>query len=350
MNQEISINSIVKLGEIFKYVGEKSDWPGFSIGITQEEYDRFNELIDIVHIYNGWFDANSVRTALTSWSEALKKESIEKWLESYSLPVTDSKVIAIIMAGNIPLVGFHDFLCVYLSGHAALVKLSTDDDKLFPACLHLLQLFDLDIKKRIKIADGKMEGFDAVIATGSDNSATYFRSYFGKYPHIIRRNRTSLAILDGTETVQDIQQLGLDIFTYYGLGCRNVTKIYMPKGMDINRVFEGIFEFKDIVNNKKYGNNYDYHLAVFLLERYDVLDNGFILFKEDKGIHSPIGTLYYEYYEDKEQLKREMEAIQHDIQCIVGKEAPYLPYGSAQKPALWEYADGVDTIDFLTHL
>lgn len=348
MNQEISINSIVKLGEIFKSIASKSKWPSFSIGITEEEYTKFNELVELVHIYNGWFDAGSVRKSLASWSQALTKPQIEKWLSSYTVPVAEPKTVTIIMAGNIPLVGFHDFLSVYLSGHNSLVKLSSDDNKLFPAFIRLLELFDPDIHNRVKIAEGKIENFDAVIATGSDNSATYFRSYFGKYPHIIRRNRTSIAILDGTETKEDIKNLGHDIFDFYGLGCRNVTKLYLPAGMDLNRVFEGIFDFQNIVHNKKYGNNYDYHKAVFLLERYDVLENGFILFKQDKSIHSPIGSMFYEYYHDINQLSKEIDAMKHDIQCIVGKS--YLPYGSAQSPALWDYADGVDTMDFLTKL
>jgi hypothetical protein len=348
MNQEISINSITKLGEIFKSIASNSKWPGFSIGITEEEYNKFNELVELVHIYNGWFDANSVRKALLSWSQALTKENIDKWLSSYSIPVAQSKTVAIIMAGNIPLVGFHDFLSVYLSGHNSLIKLSSDDDKLLIGCIRLLELFDADIHSRVKIAEGKIENFDAVIATGSDNSATYFRSYFGKYPHIIRRNRTSIAILNGTETKEDIKNLGHDIFDFYGLGCRNVTKLYLPEGMDLNRVFEGIFDFQNIVHNKKYGNNYDYHKAVFLLERYDVLENGFILFKQDKSIHSPIGTMFYDYYSDKDQLSKEIDAMKLDIQCIVGRD--YLPYGTAQSPALWDYADGVDTMDFLTKL
>lgn len=348
MNQEISINSIVKLGEIFKHVSLKSEWPGFSLGITKDEYEKFNELVDLVHIYNGWFDADSVRKALFNWSKALTKEQLDKWLTSYSLPVNQPKTVAIIMAGNIPLVGFHDFLCVYLSGHHSLIKLSSDDNKLLPACIRLLEIFDTEISSKVKIVEGKIENFDAVIATGSDNSATYFRSYFGKYPHIIRRNRTSIAILDGTETKDDIKNLGNDIFDFYGLGCRNVTKLYLPEGMDLNRIFEGIFDFQTIVNNKKYGNNYDYHLAVFLLEKYDVLENGFILFKQDKSIHSPIGTMYYEYYSDKNKLEKEVETMKHDIQCIVGKN--YLPYGTAQSPSLWDYADGVDTIAFLVQL
>jgi hypothetical protein len=348
MNQEISINSIVKLGEIFKSIASNSTWPGFSSGITEEEYTKFNELVELVHIYNGWFDAGSVRKSLSSWSLALTKPKIEKWLSYYKVPVAEPKTVAIIMAGNIPLVGFHDFLSVYLSGHHSLVKLSSDDNKLLPACIRLLELFDADIHNRVKIAEGKIENFNAVIATGSDNSATYFRSYFDRYPHIIRRNRTSIAILDGTETKEDIKNLGHDIFDFYGLGCRNVTKLYLPEGMDLNRVFEGIFDFQNIVHNKKYGNNYDYHKAVFLLERYDVLENGFILFKQDKSIHSPIGSMFYEYYKDINLLSKEIDAMKLDIQCIVGKS--YLPYGSAQSPALLDYADGVDTMDFLTKL
>jgi hypothetical protein len=257
----------------------------------------------------------------------------------------EPKTVAIICAGNIPMVGWHDVFCTLLCGHSALVKLSSDDAQLMPAAIVVLEKFWPEVTDLVKYAHGKMENFDAVIATGSNNTGRYFEHYFSSYPHIIRKNRNSVAILNGTETPEELQELGKDIFAYFGLGCRNVTKIYMPEGYDINKVFEGIYSFHPIVNHNKYANNYDYNKAVWLLNQEDLLENGFILFRKDKGIASPTGSMYYEYYADETELRKELAEKAEQIQCIVSKND--IPFGQAQNPGLADFADNVDTMEFL---
>jgi hypothetical protein len=348
MHTDSTIKALTQLGELLTYWGGGSAWPGFACGITESEYNQMQELMQRVHVFNGWFDYESVKMAFLNWGNELTEHKIKDWLCAYQVPTARPKTVAVIMAGNIPLVGFHDLLCVYLSGHKALVKLSSDDDRLLPALHNIWSCFDPVCKERIAFAEGKLENFDAVIATGSNNSSIYFENYFAKYPSIIRKNRTSVAVLTGNETDEELVALGKDIFTYYGLGCRNVTKLYLPEGYELNKIFTGIYPYQEVVNNKKYGNNYDYNKAVFLLERYDVLENGFILFKEDEGLHSPLGTMYYQYYTDRNSLIDDLLSRKDELQCIVGEG--YIPFGCAQQPSLNDYADGVDTMMFLQSL
>ena len=307
------------------------------------------ELADRVSVYNGWFTSEEVKKSLKAWGNLLTEKNLEKWLSKYKIDNIDSdKVIAIIMAGNIPLVGFHDFLSVYVTGMKMKIKLSSDDNKLLPQVISILSQFDPEIKNRVEFVNDKLSGFDAVIATGSNNTSRYFEQYFGKYPNIIRKNRTSVAVIQGNESEEELKNLALDVFTYYGLGCRNVTKLYLPEGYDLDRIFGAFYAFNYVANNNKYANNYDYHKAVFLMEKYDILENGFLIMKEDKNIHSPIGTLFYEYYDSSEKLKNELDQIAENLQCIVGKEG--IPFGKAQTPELWDYADNVDTVRFLLEL
>jgi hypothetical protein len=349
MHIQKKIKVLSRLGEVMKSIGENAPWGGFDSGVTEEEYDLLNLWVTKAKVYNGWFEEREVRRAFTSWGAGLTEENLNKWLANYIIEDIDSpKTIAMIMAGNIPLVGLHDLICCYIAGHKALIKLSTDDDKLIPALLQVWSCFDVDVKDDVKLAFAKMENFDAVIATGSNNSARHFEEYFGKYPNIIRKNRTSVAVLDGSESEDELKALADDIFAYYGLGCRNVTKLYLPKGYDLNKVFGGLFHYKHVTDNNKYGNNYDYHKAVFLMEQYDVLENGFILVKQDTGLTSPIGTLFFDSYEDKNQLYASLDTISDQIQCIVGSDR--IPFGQAQHPQLWDYADGVDTVQFLLDL
>ena len=349
MHIQKKIKVLNKLGTVMKSIGENLPWGGFDTGITADEYELLNLWVAKAKIYNGWFEEREVRKSFLSWGNALTESNLSAWVQKYNLEEVNSpKTVAIIMAGNIPMVGLHDLICVYLSGHKSLIKLSSDDDKLIPALLQVWSCFDVDVKTNVKQVVARMEGFDAVIATGSNNSSRYFEEYFGKYPHIIRKNRTSVAVLDGSETEEELKALADDIFTYYGLGCRNVTKLYLPKGYDLNNVFGGLFHYKNVTDNKKYGNNYDYHKAVFLLEQYDVLENGFILVKQDTGLTSPIGTLYFDSYENKDQLYQKLNEIEEQIQCIVAKDK--VPFGLSQQPQLWDYADGVDTIEFLRSL
>ena len=287
-----------------------------------------------------------VNSMLKAWSNLLTYDKINNWFSKYSFSENmSSKNIAIICAGNIPMVAFHDLICVYLTGNSIKLKLSSDDNVLIPAIIDLLSKFDVDICDHVVIVKDKLDGFDAVIATGSNNTSRYFKDYFGKYPHIIRKSRTSVAVLDGNESEDEIEKLADDVFLFYGLGCRNVTKLFLPVGFDLDRIFKGFYCKKDVIQNNKYANNYDYYKAIFLLEKYDLIENGFIILKEDSSIFSPIGTLFYEFYDDLNKVENILKEKSEEIQCRVGVKG--LPYGKAQKPELWEYADHVDTIEFL---
>ena len=239
-------------------------------------------------------------------------------------------------------------MCVLLSGNKALIKLSTDDDVLLPFFLRLLTHYEPRFEEQIGFASGKLGAFDAVIATGSDNTASHFRYYFGKYPHIIRHNRTSVAVLTGNESTEELKRLGDDIFLYFGLGCRNVSKVLVPKGYNFNKFFESIVSFGDVVNNKKYGNNYDYYRAIYLLERQPFLDNNFLMVKESEQLHAPVGVLYYQQFDDETVIRQYLENHENELQCVIGKG--FLPFGYSQRPVITDFADNVDTLAFLVHL
>lgn len=298
---------------------------------------------------NGWFTEDEVERALINWSDALSADKIEKWLSDYP-ELTSYKAknrVGIIMAGNIPLVGLHDLISVFLSGNVAVVKMSSDDEVLMSEVIMQLLQLDERVGDYIEVAQ-RMKNFDAVIATGSNNTSRYFDAYFGKYPHIIRRNRTSVAILTGSESSEELKELGKDIFQYFGLGCRNVTKLFVPKGYSFNLFFESIVDFGYVLDNIKYTHNYDYHKTLFLLNSEELLDNEFLLLKEDTKLKSPIGVLHYEYYEGGiEQIVSDLEQ-NANVQCVVDNSK--LKFGKTQKPALEDYADKVDTLSFLLNL
>lgn len=346
LNEKIKLLS--KLGEILDHLAEDKAWPGFEIGLSQQEYDDFTALTGQVHIHNGWFTKESVQTVFKGIAAWLTEKSLQDWIGTYEFKSDKPKNVAIIMAGNIPLVGFHDFLSVFLSGHRAVIKLSSSDQHLFRAILKYLAIMDNRVSELVEIRDNFLTDFDAVIATGSDNSANYFESYFGKHPHIIRRNRTSVAVIDGSETKEELTELGKDIFTYFGLGCRNVSQLWVPMDFDLNRFFEAIYEFNPIINHNKYANNYDYNKAVYLMNKANLLDNGFLLLKEDFSLNSPLGMLHYVRYKDSIDAEHFLQDNKDKIQVIVGKN--YIPFGMAQKPGLSDYADGVDTLRFLAEL
>lgn len=303
--------------------------------------------------HNGWFTLENVLFAMQQWSQALVPENLDQWLSSYDLENVDPKTVGIIMAGNIPLVGFHDFLSVLVSGHKALVKLSSNDQVLLPAIADYLTTIAPEWKASVEFVKDtgrKMENFDAVIATGSNNTARYFEYYFKDKPSIIRKNRNSVAILTGEETEEELKALSEDIFRYYGLGCRNVSKLYVPKDYDFDAFFKAMYHWNAIINQDKYANNYDYNKAVYLMSLFKLLENGFLILKEDKSFGSPIGTLFYERYEDLEALKQELQAQKEQIQCVVSRDVfeNEVSFGKTQQPKLWDYADNVDTLEFLT--
>jgi hypothetical protein len=253
------------------------------------------------------------------------------------------------MAGNIPLVGFHDFLSVLITGHHVLVKQSSNDKHLLPYLAKYLEFVEPQFKGTITFTENRLENFDAVIATGSNNTARYFEYYFKEKPSIIRNNRNSVAVLTGNETPEELKNLSEDIFRYYGLGCRNVSKLFVPKGYNFDGFFEAIYHWNPIINKAKYANNYDYNKAVYLMSEFDMLENGFFMIKEDESYASPIATLFYEYYDSVSILKTNLESNKDKIQCIVsnGFAENEIAFGATQKPQLWDYADSVDSVEFL---
>ena len=301
-------------------------------------------------VINPWFTESNISSAVLAWSEQLNFETLNAWLNPYNLTkVNAPKKILVLMAGNIPLVGFHDLLSVLISGHKAIVKLSSNDSVLIPLLLHELIKINPKINEYIEFVDSvKNERFHAVIATGSNNSAQYFEYYFKAVKKIIRRNRKSIAILDGTESVSDLRGLANDVFLYFGLGCRSVSKLFLPKEYDLNNLFKVFYSFRHIINHKKYANNYDYNKAIFLMGKNKIIENGFLLLKEDRSHFSPVATLYYEYYSDMSMVNEFIELNSDSLQCVVSKEK--VSFGSSQSPNLWDYADGVDTIAFLNEL
>lgn len=318
-------------------------------------FGLLKEKIEAAVHHNGWFTLENVLFATEQWSAALTEDNLQKWLSEYNFKQVTPKTIGVIMAGNIPLVGFHDFISVLISGHKVLVKQSSNDKLLLPVLADYLKTIAPEIADFIEIlpdsGDGasKMTNFDAVIATGSNNTARYFEYYFSGKPSIIRKNRNSVAVLTGKETPGELAALGEDIFRYYGLGCRNVSKLYVPKDYNFNAFFEAIYSWNPIINQAKYANNYDYNKAVYLMSLYHLLENGFLILKEDASLSSPIATLFYERYENLERVQDELASRKDELQCVVGKGIldTEIPFGQTQQPKLWDYADNVDTLAFL---
>ncbi len=312
-------------------------------------YEQMIQTLQDAHHQNTWFTYDNLAFSCKSWSEALTQENLINWVSSYTIGEVDSpKTIAIVMAGNIPLVGFHDFLSVLLCGHKVQAKLSSNDKKILPFIASYLCAVEPEFKPYITFTEDSLKNFDAVIATGSNNTATYFDHYFSKYPHIIRKNRNAVAIITGKETTQQMEALADDVYRYFGLGCRNVSKIYIPDQYNLDHFFNGMYAWKQVINNHKYINNYDYNKAVYLMSDIKLFDNEFMLLKEDKGFSSPISVVFYERYKDIKNIRTQLEAQKQHIQCIVSLED--VPFGVAQAPGLSDYADGVDTIEFLISL
>ena len=312
-------------------------------------YKKIELILEEAERKNAWFDRENCLMTLHHWAGLLKKENLSQWLSSYSIENIPQKRIALILAGNIPLVGFHDLLCTLLIGHTAIVKLSSNDKVLLPFLISELKNLTSIFEDKIIFTEEKLTDFDAVIATGSNNTARYFEYYFGKKPHIIRKNRNSIAILTGEETKEELELLGKDIFTYFGLGCRNVSKIFIPENYNFTNFFQAIYSFHSVMNHQKYINNYDYNKAVYLMNLEQLLENGFLLLKEDKHYASPIATLFYEKYTNISSLQ---ERLTEDKELIVsnGSFPNSITFGQAQIPSLRDYADGIDTIAFLNNI
>lgn len=304
--------------------------------------------------YNPWFTRENVLTALHGITSNLQKGPLEKWLEPYgALRQPDAPLdIGLVLAGNIPLVGFHDILCVLVSGHRALIKLSGQDRELSAWLLKKMAEASPGYADRLLTAE-RLEHPDAIIATGSNNSARYFEHYFSRYPHIIRKNRNAAAVLTGTETEAELRELGKDIFLYFGLGCRNVSKLFVPAGYDFQPLLNALEPYAEIIRHHKYANNYGYQLTIRLMNRAPHMTNGFLLLTEDDAYSSPIATLHYEFYREEGALQERLEADADLLQCTASANGQFpgtIPLGQTQFPALWDYADNVDTLKFLMTL
>lgn len=352
MLQKTKINSFVDLGDFLSQFSTDSNQRNQDVLNNDTFFESFEALLALSQSHNGWFTKEQVYFAVNSWAEALTEANLNEWLSIYDFSKVTPKTVGLILAGNIPLVGFHDFLAVLLSGHHALVKTSSNDQHLIKFLANYLIAVEPELKNRITFTDGKLENFDAVIATGSNNTARYFEYYFKNKPSIIRKNRNSVAILNGNETHEDLVNLGEDIFRYFGLGCRNVSKLFVPKGYNFDAFFKAMYEYQDVIHYEKYSNNYDYNKAVFLMSNFKLLDNGFLTIKEDTSYSSPISSVFYEFYEDLEVLKIRLKNENDQIQCIVsnGLLDKSIAFGQTQKPKLWDYADDVDTLKFLNSL
>lgn len=316
------------------------------------ETPEFHSKLKSAEIHNPWFTPENLNYCLKQWNEVLTRKNIENWLKEYKYSDSPKKV-GIIMAGNLPLVGLHDLISVILSGHDAIVKTSSKDDVLMSAVIDFLTENYPELKNSIQKTE-RLKDLDAVIATGSNNTARYFEYYFKDIPHIIRKNRTGVAVLDGSESKQELNGLADDIFRYFGLGCRNVTKLFLSENYNTDQLFESFFEWKDIINHPKYANNYDYNRAVFLLGKEKFLDNNFVMLKESESFHSPIAVVHYSYYKNQDELKNILDQNSEEIQCIVGHPTAgiqnQIGFGQSQKPGLSDYADGVDVMKFLENL
>ena len=333
MTKKQRINAFVKLGQLLQ------NYPQDLIQVIEQAQYK-----------NPWYTVGYVKKAIQAIAANLTNEKLQHWLSDYP-DMQSEKTVGLILAGNIPLVGFHDILCVLISGFKAKIKVSSDDAGLTTCVLALLADIEPEVRARFEIVD-KLKDFDLVIATGSDNTSRYFDYYFGSKPHIIRRNRNSIGVITGQETPEQLRDLGHDIFDYFGLGCRSVSKIFIPKDYAVSQLFEGIADFKTISEHFKYNNNYDYNKSIYLINGDKHYDNGFLLLKEDTRTASPLAVLYYEEYNSLSELENELNTQQQAIQCVVSAiplslESPVFGFGESQCPALSDYADGVNTLDFL---
>ena len=314
-----------------------------------QKFKALDQLIKRARQNNPWFTEEFVLESMRSWKNALTEEKVEEWLSGYHFPDHPSKTIGIVSAGNIPLVGLHDLICGFMTGQQLLIKRSSKDRNLLPVFAQLL--LKNDKEQQINFTEDRLQDFDAVIATGSNNTSRYFEYYFRSFPSLIRHNRNSVAVLSGEESTEQLEGLADDIMRYFGLGCRNVSKIYVPKGFDFDPLFKAVLKYQHLIDHHQYASNYEYNKAVYLMSDVQLLENGLLLLKEDKHLSSPIACLNYQYYDHKNDLEQELISQKNNIQCIVGDRSKFnladVDFGETQDPELWNYADNINTLDFL---
>ncbi len=349
------IHDLTGLGNAFLYASGIQD----AGKVHDDKFRADRTLSDAVgesYSHNQWFIPSFVSFACNAWAEALKERKIARWIGNYHLEsfrAENPRTIAIIMAGNIPMVGLHDLICILASGYHALIKLSASDDQLIPAIIRVLCNIDPELSDRFIFSEGPLRNFDAIIATGSNNSSRYFDYYFGRFPHIIRKNRNSVAVITGHETGEELKKLADDIFMYFGLGCRNVSKLYLPAGYEVEKLFPFFEKYSFLSNLHKYLNNYDYQKSILLINRIAHSDNGFLLIKPDTSLISPVSVVHTEFYSSVDILNRQLSSLRDKIQCIVSCNKEIIDSiapGKSQFPELWDYADNIDTMEFLMNL
>ena len=318
--------------------------------LLNNQNETLNELIRLAEIKNRWFSTDNIWLSINAIiDEFLDAEKLENWLGNYKIKAVE-KNIGIIVAGNIPLVGFHDLLCAFVLNAPTQIKLSSKDEVLMRFFITKLQ--ELDITWQIKITE-RLVGYDAVIATGSDNSNRYFEQYFSKVPNLLRKNRNSIAILNGNETAEELSRLAIDIFQYFGLGCRNVSKLFVPKGYNIESLFPHLDQFIEYKNHNLYKDNYDYNRTLLLMNLDKHLANDFVIVKEDKSLHSRLATIHYSFYDNETEIQDYIIENNEALQAVVSQDNENwksVTFGKAQQPTLSDYADNIDTIQFLLSL
>ena len=351
MNLEKKINSLVKLGNFLSYFVENKT-------VSKDEklidfYEPFEKLIQNYHVENGWFTEQNIKIAISGIAQYLNEIDLKKWLNNYpelNLNKNHNQRILVVMAGNIPMVGFHDLICVLVTNNIFIGKLSSQDNKLLPFIGDVLKAIEPEFNDKIYFTENKISDYDKVIATGSNNTSRYFKTYFGKYPNIIRRHRNSIAVINGSETPEELEKLTDDIFMYFGLGCRNVSKLFIPEDFDLKYIFEPAEKYKDVANHNKYRNNYDYYKAIYLMNGIKFFDNNFLILAENESYASPISIVYFERYNNINSVIEKIEIDKDFIQCIISKDDNIknkIPFGATQFPSFSEYADNIDTIEFL---
>ena len=324
--------------------------------LNEAHFEEFRSLVEEENIHNPWFTPESVKHALKSIASMVEAKVLTRWLNDYSpsqLQPRETKTVGLVFAGNIPLAGFHDLMSVLAAGHNVLAKPSSKDDRIIRRIAAILTDITASFASRIRFTGEKLTGIDAVIATGSNNSARYFEYYFRHIPHLIRKNRNGIAVLTGKESEHELAGIGKDIFTYFGLGCRNVTKLYIPESYDLKILLGVLDRYHDLYQHHKYGNNVDYYRTIYLMNQIPILDNGILLLKEDQAIASPVGVVFYERYSEIKWVQQQLAARNEEIQCCVSIHEDIrgaIPPGASQEPMPWDYADGIDTLRFLTEL
>jgi hypothetical protein len=329
--------------EVLEFVGQACSK---ALENVDEKFPGFDNIM----YHNPWFTPDNVRYCLDYWQKALTKPNIDNWLSKYKLKDECPNLrLGLVFAGNIPLVGLHDLLCAIAVGVKLKIKFSSKDKLLPEWIINTLKSQFKELENRIEISENFITDFDSIIATGSNNSSRYFEYYFGKYKHIIRKNRNSIAVISGNENKKTLEKLADDIFLYFGLGCRSVSKIYLPENYDFNVLADAFEKYSHFITHNKYANNYDYWRSVYALEKIKISDMGFFILKESESLHSPPSVINYEYYSKISSLKEHIISNQNSLQCVLSENEGISgnKFGTSQKPALSEYSDNIDTINFL---